>query len=81
MLIEQIDAIRAQALEHSLDDLLDVLGPTVEPGTPLTGLLIDVPAKLGGDDDLVSEGRHGLAQDPLHFEGAIGLGGIKERHP
>ena len=32
VLIEQIDDIGLEALERGLGDLLDVLGPTVQPG-------------------------------------------------
>ena len=37
VLVEQIDAIRAQALEHSLDGQLDVVGTTVEIRSALAG--------------------------------------------
>jgi hypothetical protein len=56
VLVEQVDAVCAKALEHPLDHALDMIGLAVEPGTALPRLLVDVPAELGRDLDLISKG-------------------------
>ena len=78
VLVEEIDAIGAKALEHALDDQLDVLRAAVEPRAALAGLQIDVPAELGRDHDLVAERRHAFAEDPFHLVRAVGLGRVEE---
>ena len=62
-----------QALERGLDHLLDVLRPAVEPAG------FDVEAELGGDDDLVAEGRERFADELFVRVRAVDLGGIEER--
>ena len=79
MLVEQVDAVGAQALQHAFDHQLDVIGPAVEAGSALSGLQVDVPAELRGDDDLVAEGRDAFAEDPLDLVRAVGLRGIDRR--
>ena len=54
------------------------LGLAVEPRTPLAGLLIDVPAELRCDHDLVAERRHAFAEDALHLVRTVGLGRVEE---
>ena len=56
-----------------------MIGFAVEPRTPPSGLLIDIPAEFGSDHDLVSKWRDGLAEDPLVFVRAISLGTVEER--
>lgn len=53
----------------------------VQPRQALAGLLVDVPAELGGDHHLIAERRHALAEDALDLEGAIGLGESKKVTP
>src|SRR2546430_4820183 len=78
VLIKEVDAVGAKALEHPFDSELDVLGLAVEPWAPLTCLEIDVPAELRCDDDLVSEGCDTFAEDAFHFERAVRLRRIEE---
>jgi hypothetical protein len=54
--------IGAEALEHTLDYPLDVFRAAVESRTPHASFLIDVPAELGCDRDLISERNHAFAQ-------------------
>ena len=62
-----------KALEHALDGRHDVAGLAVQPRASLAGLLIDVPAELGGDHDLVAERGNTFAQDSFDLMWAIGL--------
>ena len=65
VLVEEIDAVGAKALEHPFDGELDVIRAAVEPRAPLAGLEVDVPAELGRDHDLVAERRDAFAEDAL----------------
>jgi hypothetical protein len=39
---------------------------------------VDVEAELGGDDDLVADGREGFADELFVDEGAVDFGGVEE---
>jgi hypothetical protein len=78
VLVEEVDAVGAKALEHPLDGQLDMSRAAVEPRAALAGLEVDVPAELGRDHDLVSEGRDALAEDALDLVGAVRLGRVEE---
>jgi hypothetical protein len=80
VLVEQIDAIGLEALEHAFGHVLDVLRPAVQPDQALSGLLVDVPAEFRGDDHLVADRRQGLADKLLIRERAIDLGGVEKRN-
>jgi hypothetical protein len=77
VLVEEIDPIGAQPTQRGVDDLTNVIGLTVQPAT-LPGGRIDVERELGGDDDLVAEGRERLADDLLVDERPVGLRGVEE---
>ena len=79
VLVEQVDAIGAKALERTLDRELDVFRPAIQARAPLAGLKVDVPAELRGDHDLVAERRDGFAQNPLTLMRAIRFGGVEKR--
>jgi hypothetical protein len=81
MLVKQIDPVGAQTAEHALDDELDVLGPAVEPRAALTRFLVDVPAELAGDDDLVAKRLDAFTQDPFDLVGTLGLRRVEEVTP
>ncbi len=68
MLIEQIDAVGAQAFQGRFGDGADVFRSAVHA-------FIDVAfaeAELGGQDDVIAERLHSLAQQV--FVGALGIG-------
>ena len=79
VLVEQIDAVRAQALEHAFDGQLDMGRAADEARAPRASLQVDIPAELAGDHHLVAKGRDGFAENPLALVRAIGLGGVKKR--
>jgi len=79
MLVEEIDAVGAEPLEHTFHDHFDVTGPAVEPWAPHASVLIDVPAELRCDYHLVSKRCYGLAEDSLRFMRAVRFGGVEER--
>jgi hypothetical protein len=76
VLVEQVDAVGLEPLERGVGDLPDPLRPAVHArlGIPV------LEAELGGDHYLVAERRQGLAHQLLVGEGAIGFGGVEERH-
>jgi hypothetical protein len=78
VLVQKIDAIGAQALEHALDGQHDMLRAAVEPRTPFAGFEIDVPAELGSDHDLVTERRNDFAENPFHLMRAVSLSRIEK---
>ena len=55
-----------------------ILGPARDPAARLALDRIDVPAELGGDDDLVPEGGQCLADQFLVDVRAVHLGGVEE---
>ena len=80
VLIKQVDAIGAQALERAFDRALDVLRAAIEAGAAFAGVRVDVPAEFGGDAHLVPKRRDGFAKDAFVFERAVGFGGIEKGH-
>ena len=54
MLVEQIDAVGSEALQHPVDGSSDVVGAAVHAAAALAGAWVDVPAELRGDDHLVA---------------------------
>jgi hypothetical protein len=81
VLVQQVDAVGAQALQHAFDRLLDVGRAAVQAGQALARLEVDVPAELGGDRDLVAERGHALAEDAFDFMRAVGFGGVEKVTP
>jgi hypothetical protein len=67
VLVKEVDAIRAQAPQHALDDQFDVLGAAVEARAALPGLEVDVPAELRRDDDLIAKWGDALSEDAFHL--------------
>jgi hypothetical protein len=59
VLVEEVDAVGAQAAQGRLGDLLDVLGSTGE--AVLVAVSVDVEAELGCDDD---RSRTGASASP-----------------
>jgi hypothetical protein len=78
VLVEQVDAVGPKTLQHALDDELDVRGLAVEARPALAGRLVDVPAELRRDHDLVAERRDGLAEDALALVRPVRLGTVEE---
>ena len=78
VLVQKIDVVGTQALQHGVDDRDDVLGAAVQTAGSRAGLQIDVEAELGRDDDLVAERRHRLAEQGLIGERPIGFSRVEE---
>ena len=81
MLVEEVDAVGLEPLQHALGRALDVVGAAVEARAALARVGIDVPAELGGDHHLVAHGRQRVADQFLVGKGAVGFGGIEQGHP
>lgn len=67
MLIEKVDAVCAKPAKHTINYELDVIRFAIEPGTSLSGLLIDIPTKLSCDDYVVAEWSYCLAENTFYF--------------
>ena len=52
MLVQQVDVVRLQPVERSLDSLVDVLRPAVHAGDG--AVRAELEAELGRDDDAVA---------------------------
>src|SRR5271167_2323316 len=76
MLIEQVDVIGPEPFQRCIGDGPDTLRPAVRASRGIPVL----EAELSGNHDLVTDRRQGFAHDFLIREGAVGFGGIKERH-
>ena len=80
VLVEQVDPVGAQPLQHRIDGRPDVVGAAVGSAAALPGLRVEVEAELRGDDHLVAHRLQGFADDAFGFEWTVGLGGVEERH-
>ena len=74
MLVVEIDTVGPEALQRFLDDPPDALRPAVQPVRA-----VDLEAELGGDGDLVADGRKGLADQFLIDVGTVDFRGVEER--
>jgi hypothetical protein len=81
VLVEHVDAIGPQALQHPVDRPPDVVRAAVEPAARLPGLRVDVPAELRLDHHLVAHRLQRLADDPLGLEGPVRLGRVEQGDP
>ena len=76
VLVEEVDVVRAEALERGLADAPDVFRAAVQTRDPSGG--IDAKAELGRDDDTLAVGAEGAPQQPLVGVGPVDLGGVEE---
>ncbi|MNT07260.1 hypothetical protein D3C72_1419570 [compost metagenome] len=76
VLVEQVDMVRAQALEAGFGHRADVLRATVQAGVDL-GVL---EAELGGDHQLVAVRRQRFAEQIFVGIRPVDFGGVEEGH-
>jgi hypothetical protein len=76
VLVEQVDALRAQPAQGVLDCRLDVLRPAVQPGRATA---VEGEPELGGDDDLLADRSQCLADKLFVRERAVHLSRVEER--
>ena len=62
MLIEKIDDVGPESLQRGFGNLLDVLGPAIEPGL-LASCRVKMKAKLRSDYHVSSDGRSATRGD------------------
>src|SRR5271166_5457195 len=77
VLIEKVDMVGAQALERSVNDRADMVGPAIQPGH--LALLADGETELRADKHLVADRLKRLAYQILVCKGAVSLGCIEQR--
>ena len=75
VLVEQVDVVRPEPLQHLVDDLANVLRPAVESSG------IEVETELRREDHLITDRLERFADKGLVQEGPVGLSGVEERHP
>jgi hypothetical protein len=71
--VEQVDPVGPQALQHLLDHLTDVVGLAVQP--PGRG---ELEPELRREDNLVADRFVGLTDEGLVGVGTVRLGGVEE---
>jgi hypothetical protein len=74
VLVEQVDVVRPEPLQHLVDDLADVLRPAVESSR------IEVKTELRREDHLIADRLERFADEGLVRVGPVGLSGVEERH-
>ena len=75
VLVEEVDAVGAQAAQRGLDDALDRSGRL---SSPFATRRPEVEAELRRDHDLIAHRRERLTDELLVREGAVDLGGVEE---
>ena len=75
VLVEQVDVVSPEPLQHLLHDLADVVRPAVESSG------FEVETELRREDHLVADRLERLADEGLVRIGPVGLSGVEERHP
>src|SRR5262249_19684410 len=78
VLVKQIDHVRPEPLERTLDSPLDVIGTTIHTARVYTGIRIDVPAEFRGDHHLIADGSEGFTHDFFVCEWAVGFSGVEK---
>jgi hypothetical protein len=76
VLVEQVDVVGAQPSQRALDGLGEVLWAAIEPGA---GGAVVAEAELGGNHDLIADGREPFADDVFVAERPVRLGRVEER--
>jgi hypothetical protein len=80
VLVEQVDPVGTQPLQHRVDGLPDVIGAAVGSASALAGLRVDIEAELGGDDHLVAHRLQGFPDDAFGLERTVGFCSVEKRH-
>jgi hypothetical protein len=75
VLVEQVDPVGPQPLQHLLDHLADVIGLAVQP--PGRG---ELEPELRGENDLVTDRGEGLTDEGFVGERPVRLGSVEECH-
>ena len=75
MLVQEIDAVRPEALERSVDHRLDVLGPAVQT----TSASVEVEAELRRDPDAVANRRERFADESFARVRSVDFSGVEKR--
>ena len=74
VLVEQIDAVGPQSLEHLVDDLADVVWSAVQSSR------FELETEFRGQHDLVADRFERFADQGLVRQGPVRLSGVEERH-
>jgi hypothetical protein len=80
VLVEQVDSVGAEALQHRVDGATYVVGLAVGSASPLPGLRVAVEPEHRGDDHLVTYGLKRFADDAFGLQWPVGFGRVEERH-
>jgi hypothetical protein len=80
VLIQQVDAIGAEALKHCVDGAANMVRLAVGSAPPLPCLRVEVEAELRCDDYLVPYGFKRFADDAFRLKRTVGFGRVEVRH-
>jgi hypothetical protein len=61
VLVEEVDAVGLESLQHPFGRGLDVVGAAFQAATAFSRLEVDVPAELRGYHDLIADWRQRFA--------------------
>lgn len=80
VLVEQVDVVRPEALQHAVDGPANVFRAAVQ-AVAGPRVRAAVPAELGRDHHVVADGAEGIADDTLRLPRPVRLGRVEERPP
>jgi hypothetical protein len=80
VLVEQVDIVHLQTLQHPIRCQDDMVGTTVLAPKPLSGDRVDVVAELGGNHHFFSKWSEGFTHQLLVPKRAVVFCGIEECH-
>ena len=80
VLVQKVDVIGAQPLQHRIRHAFDMIGVTVRPRVTIHSSGPDIEAKLGGDNHFVAYRCEGFTDQFLVGPRTVDLGGIEKRY-
>ena len=80
VLVVEVDVVGPEPPEAALDGAPDLGRFAVDAAAVFAGLLVDVPAELGGDLHFVADAREGLAHHLLVGPGPVDFRRVEEVH-
>ena len=80
MLVQKVDAVDLQALQHRFNDFSNVVWTAIQPTSSLSGFQINVEAEFCRDHHLITKWCDRFAHKFFACERAIRLGGVEEGH-
>ncbi len=80
VLVEKVDGVYLQPVQHRINDFSDVVGQAVQPAAAPPGFRVDVKAEFRRDDHLIANWRERFANEFFVCERAVCLSGMEKGH-